>query len=52
MRNLASMIVAIGLAVAFTSPSFAAETPKTKADCEKAHMKWNDTSKTCTKGSM
>ena len=28
MRNLASMIVAIGLAVAFTSPSFAAENSK------------------------
>jgi len=26
--------------------------PSTKAGCEKAHMKWDDSTKTCTKGSM
>lgn len=52
MRNLASMIVALGLAVTFTTPTLAADTPKSKAACEKAHMKWDDTAKTCTKGGM
>jgi hypothetical protein len=50
MRNILSVIVALGLAVTFVGPTFAA--PKTKADCEKAHMKWDDTAKTCSKGSM
>jgi len=31
-----------------TAPAFAAG-PKTKADCEKAHMKWDDSTKKCSK---
>jgi hypothetical protein len=49
MKYLVSAIVALGLAVAFAGPTLAA--PKTKADCEKAHMKWDDTAKSCSKAS-
>jgi ABC-type proline/glycine betaine transport system substrate-binding protein len=52
LKNLVSVIVAIGLAVGFAGAAFAADAPKTKADCEKAKMKWDDTAKKCTKGSM
>jgi ABC-type proline/glycine betaine transport system substrate-binding protein len=48
MKNLVSLIVALGLAVAFTAPTFAAETPKNKSACEKAHMKWDAATKTCS----
>ncbi len=48
MKTLVSMIVALGLAAAFTAPAFAADAPKTKADCEKAKMKWDDTAKKCS----
>jgi hypothetical protein len=52
MKSVVS-IIAVALAVAFTAPAFAADkTPTTKAACEKAHMKWDDTAKKCTKGSM
>ena len=49
MKNLVSLLVALGLAVGFTAPTFAAA-PKTKADCEKAHMKWDAATQTCSKG--
>jgi hypothetical protein len=49
MKYLVSLMAALGLAVAVAGPTLAA--PKTKADCEKAHMKWDDTAKTCSKGS-
>ena len=53
MKTLVTTIVALGLAVGFVAPTFAADkTPTTKADCEKAKMKWDDTTKKCTKGSM
>jgi hypothetical protein len=53
MKKLVSIMVALGLTVAFAPTGFAADkTPTTKADCEKAHMKWDDSSKKCTKGSM
>ena len=53
MKTLVTMIVALGLAVGFVAPTFAADkTPTTKADCEKAKMKWDDPTKKCTKGSM
>jgi hypothetical protein len=52
MRIIVSMIVVLGLAVGFSGVTFAADAPKTKADCEKAHMKWNDAAKACTKGGM
>jgi hypothetical protein len=51
MKYLVSMIVALGLAVGFAGATFAADAPKTKADCEKSKMKWDDTAKTCSKGS-
>ena len=52
MKTLISTIVALGLALAFTAPTFAADAPKTKADCEKAKMKWDATTKMCSKASM
>ena len=52
MKNLVSVIVALVLAVAFTAPAFAGATPATKADCEKASMKWNATTNKCEKGKM
>ena len=48
-KILRSVIVAT-LLVAVTAPAFAADPPKTKADCEKMKdMKWDDASKTCVK---
>jgi hypothetical protein len=46
MKTLVSLLVALGLAVGFMTPTLAA-TPKTKAACEKAHMKWDASTKTC-----
>ena len=49
MKTLVSTIVALSLAVAFTAPAFAADkAPTTKADCEKAKMKWDDAAKKCS----
>ena len=39
MKNLVSMIVALGLAVAFSGAAFA-KTSTTKHACVKAHMVW------------
>jgi hypothetical protein len=47
MKKLVSLMLALGLAVAFTAPTYAAE-PKTKADCEKAGKKWDDAKKKCS----
>jgi hypothetical protein len=53
MKALITMIVAAGLAVGFVAPTFAADKmPTTKAACEKAKMKWDEATKTCSKGSM
>lgn len=53
MKALITMIVALGLAVGFAAPTLAADkTPTTKAACEKAKMKWDEATKTCSKGSM
>jgi hypothetical protein len=47
MKTLVS-IIALGLAVAFTVPAFAAEkAPTTKSACEKAHMTWDATARKC-----
>jgi hypothetical protein len=46
MSKIVSLMLALGLAVAFVAPTFAAE-PTTKADCEKAGKKWDDTAKKC-----
>jgi hypothetical protein len=53
MNSLISMIVALGLAFAFTGTAFASgpqrsSPPDNQADCEKAKMKWDDTSKKCS----
>ncbi len=48
MKTFVSVIVALGLAIGATAPAFAADAPKTKAACEKAKMKWDDTAKKCS----
>jgi hypothetical protein len=48
MKTAIMLAVALGIAAGATAPAFAAN-PKTKADCEKAHMKWDDAAKKCTK---
>ena len=53
MSKLLALTVALGLAVGFAVPVLAADKmPTTKSACEKHHMKWDDTSKTCSKGNM
>jgi hypothetical protein len=54
MNKVITAIVAVGLAVAFTAPTMAAEpkTPTTKASCLKAKMHWDGATKTCTKSNM
>ena len=49
MKKLVSAIVALGLAVAFTAPTLAADvtTAKTKAECHKAGGMWDATAKAC-----
>lgn len=49
MKTLVS-IVAFSLIVAVAAPAFAAGMPKTQAACEKAGMKWDATTKKCSKG--
>jgi hypothetical protein len=52
MSKLLAITIAFGLAAACATPGFAADkAPTTKAACEKAHMKWDDSAKTCSKGS-
>ena len=55
MKKIASLLIALGLAVAFTAPSFAGSPgaqPLTKADCKKAGLKWNDLGNVCGKSKM
>ena len=47
-RILGTALVA-GLLLAVATPTFSADAPKTKADCEKAKMKWDDKANKCTK---
>jgi hypothetical protein len=47
MKTFVSIIVALGVVAGATAPAFSAE-HKTKADCEKAHMKWDSTAKKCS----
>ena len=49
MKTLVSAIVALGLAIAFATPTLAADvtTAKTKADCKKAGGMWDATAKAC-----
>jgi hypothetical protein len=46
VTKIITMLVALGLTVSFVSPTLAA--PKTKAECHKAHMKWDAATKTCS----
>src|SRR5262245_66668463 len=48
MKTLVSLAVAFGLVAAAAAPVLAADAPKTKAECEKAHMKWDATAKKCS----
>ena len=51
MSKLLAITVALGLVLASATPGLAADkAPNTKSACEKAHMKWDDSSKTCSKG--
>ena len=51
MSKLLAITIALGLVVGFAAPVLAADkTPTTKSACEKEHMKWDDSSKTCSKG--
>jgi hypothetical protein len=49
MNKVIAAVVALGLAIAFTAPAFAADVTKakTQADCTKAGGTWDATSKTC-----
>jgi hypothetical protein len=49
MKKLVSAIVALGIAVAFTAPTLAADvtTAKTKSACVKAGGMWDATTKAC-----
>jgi hypothetical protein len=49
MNKVVAAILALGLAVAFTAPTFAADvtTAKTKADCTKAGGVWDAKGKVC-----
>jgi hypothetical protein len=43
-------MLALALAVSFAGPAFSADkTPKNQADCEKAGVKWDASTKKCTK---
>jgi hypothetical protein len=53
MKKLVSLVLALGLAMAFTAPSFAGGSkaqPLTKEDCKKAGLKWNDLGNVCGRG--
>jgi hypothetical protein len=49
MKSLVSMIVALGLAAAFTAPAFAGpgSLPTNKKDCENAGKVWDEANKKC-----
>jgi hypothetical protein len=50
MRTVLATIIALGIAAASAAPALAGDAPKTKADCEKAGMKWDEATQTCGKG--
>jgi hypothetical protein len=50
MKKIVTIVIAAGLSLAFAAPGLTAEkTPTTKTACEKAHMKWDDSAKSCSK---
>jgi hypothetical protein len=51
MGKILAMAIAVAVTAGSIAPVLAADkTPANKADCEKAHMKWDSSSKTCSKG--
>jgi hypothetical protein len=50
MSKTLSMAIIAGILSAFAAPAFAADPPKTKAECEKmTDMKWDAKAKACVK---
>ncbi len=50
MSNILSTTIVASLLFVFAAPAFAADAPKTKAECEKlTDMKWDSKTKTCVK---
>ncbi len=50
MSKILSTVTVAGLLFVLTAPAFAADAPKTKAQCEKlTDMKWDSKTKTCVK---
>ena len=50
MSKILSTAIVAGLLFGITAPAFAADAPKTKAECAKmTDMKWDATTKTCVK---
>jgi hypothetical protein len=51
MKQLVTIIVALGLAIGFTAPAFSAGgmQPLTKSDCKKAGLKWDSQANVCEK---
>jgi hypothetical protein len=49
MSKLLATTIALGLATASVAPAFAAadKAPTTKSECQKEHMKWDASTKTC-----
>jgi hypothetical protein len=47
MKKILVSLIALSLVTGVAASAYAAA-PKTKADCEKQHMKWNDEAKTCS----
>jgi hypothetical protein len=43
-----NIAIITGLLLATAAPAFAADEPKTKADCDKAKGKWDDKTSKCT----
>jgi hypothetical protein len=51
MSKVLAVTIALSLAVGFAAPLLAADKmPTTKSDCEKEHMKWDASTKSCSKG--
>ena len=50
MSKILGTAIVAGLFLAVTAPAFAADAPKTKAECQKlTDMKWDSKTKTCVK---
>jgi hypothetical protein len=48
MSKLLATTIALGLATAYVAPVLAADkAPTTKSECQKEHMKWDASTKTC-----